>query len=264
MYERETSWAPPYVAEELRLARMQARSGWENTVRAEHEARAAADPGTVVRHQVAASMWRAMETKATRIADELAAVQETRRQWDALTEPSRRVAVAADIELRRRHPGMQLEPLKSAEQEGIVLHKQDQRPSREIWIQETLDGPKRPAPEEADRPGVEGRPLTAEQRAFAGQEALGLTPDAVHEEIPDQVRRIQENVRLAQAKIDELQNARVPSEDHEGADLGRAWDVLGRRQRDAIVQPPKPDIVPARGIMKREQERVAEHEAEPA
>ena len=73
------------------------------------------------RHQAAASMWRAMETKATRIADELAAVHETRRQWEALTEPSRRVAVAADIELRRRHPDMDLEPLKSAEPQGIVL-----------------------------------------------------------------------------------------------------------------------------------------------
>ena len=130
MYERETSWAPPYVAEELRLARLQARTAWENTVRAEHEARAAADPETVGRHQAAASMWLAMQNKATQIADELAAFHETRRQWEALTDPSRRVAVAADIELRRRHPDVELEPLKSAEPPGIEVRKQDRRPSR--------------------------------------------------------------------------------------------------------------------------------------
>ena len=264
MYERETSWAPPYVAEELRLARMQARSAWENTVRAEHEARAAVDSATVGWHQAAASMWRAMETKATRIADELAAVHETRRQWEALTEPSRRVAVAADIELRRRHPDVDLEPLKSAEPQGIVLRAQDQQPGREVWVQETLDDPEHLAPEQASQSRGEERPLTAEQREAATQEALGLTPDTVHKEIPEQVLRIRENMRLAQAKIDDLQDTRIPGDDHEGTDLGRAWDVLARRERDAIVQPPKPDVVPAREILQRTQERMADHEAEPA
>jgi hypothetical protein len=264
MYERETSWAPPYVAEELRLARLQARTAWENTVRAEHEAQAGADAGTACRHHAAASMWRAMETKATRIADELTAVQETRRQWDALTEPSRRVAVAADIELRRRHPDRDLESLKSAEPRGIILRAQDQRPGREVWVQETLDSPEDLAPEKANQSGGEERRLTAEQREAATQEALGLTPDAVHKEIPEQVLRIRDNMRLAQAKIDDLQDTRVPSDDHEDADLGRAWDVLARRERDAIVQPPKPDVVPAREILHRAQERTADHEAESA
>jgi len=228
MYERETSWAPPYVAEELRLARLQARTAWESTTRAEHEAQAAADAETAGRHQAAASMWQAMQAKATQIADELAAVHDTRRQWEALTDPSRRMALAADIELRRRHPDVELEPLKSAEP-----------------------------------PGIEVRPLTAEQREAAGKEALGLTANAVHEEIPEQVLRIRENARRAQARIDDLRNTRVPSEDHDGEDLGRAWDVLGRRDRDAIVQPPMPDVVPAREILQRARERAAEQEAEP-
>jgi hypothetical protein len=85
----------------------------------------------------------------------------------------------------------------------------------------------------------------------------------VHEEIPEQVLRIRENVRRAQERIDDLRNTRVPREDHDGEDLGRAWDVLGRRDRDAIVQPPMPDVVPAREILQRARERVAEHEAEP-
>jgi hypothetical protein len=264
MYQRETSWAPPYVAEELRLARLQARTAWENTTRAEHEASAAGDAGVAGRHQALASMWRAMEAKATHIAEELAAVHETRKQWDTLTEPTRRVAVAADMELRRRHPEIDLEPLKSAEPQGIVLRRQDKSPSREAWVQETLDRSEQPAPEEADRPEAAEGPLTAEQREVAGHEALGLTPEAVHKEIPEQILRIRENMRRTQAKIDDLQDTRVPSEDHEGADLGRAWDVLARRERDAIVQPPKPDVVPAREILQRTWARAAEQEAEPA
>ena len=112
---------------------------------------------------------------------------------------------------------MKLEPLKSAEPPGIVLRKQDQRPSREVWVQETLDGLGPLAPEAADRPGGGDRPLSTEQREAASREALGLTPDAVHEGIPEQVLRIRENVRLAQARIDDLRNTRVPSEDHDGA-----------------------------------------------
>ena len=42
-YERELGWAPPYVAEELRLARLQARTAWENAVRADHAAQTAAE-----------------------------------------------------------------------------------------------------------------------------------------------------------------------------------------------------------------------------
>ncbi|MGH3274557.1 MAG: AAA family ATPase [Streptosporangiaceae bacterium] len=264
MYERETSWAPPFVDEELRLARLQGRAAWENAIRSEHQAGTVRDVAVAARHQAVASMWRAMETKAARVADGLAAVHETRRQWEALTEPSRRVAVAADMELRRRHPDMSLEPLKSAEPEGIALRRADRPSHRESWVQGTLEGSEQFGREQPDHSEAEERPLTAEQREAAGQEALGLTPQAVHEEIPDQVLRIRETVRLAQARIDDLQDTRVPGEDPDDDHLGRAWEVLGRRERDTIVQPPKPDIVPAREIMQRAQQRVADREGEPA
>ena len=43
-YQQETSWAPPYVADDLRLARLQARTAWENHIIEQHEQHAAADP----------------------------------------------------------------------------------------------------------------------------------------------------------------------------------------------------------------------------
>jgi hypothetical protein len=40
----------------------------------------------------------------------------TRRQeWEQATARSRQLAIAADAELRRRHPGQKIEPLRSAE-----------------------------------------------------------------------------------------------------------------------------------------------------
>jgi hypothetical protein len=38
--------------------------------------------------------------------------RDTRRGWEAVTEPTRRIALAADAELRRRHPDAEIEPLR--------------------------------------------------------------------------------------------------------------------------------------------------------
>jgi hypothetical protein len=47
-----------------------------------------------------------------------------RADWDAATGAQRQLAVAADAELRRRHPGQYFSPLRSAEPEPAT---QDQR-----------------------------------------------------------------------------------------------------------------------------------------
>ena len=38
-----------------------------------------------------------------------------RQEWEHATSASRRLAIAADAELRRRHPDQKIEPLRSAE-----------------------------------------------------------------------------------------------------------------------------------------------------
>ncbi|HUY45105.1 MAG TPA: MobF family relaxase [Streptosporangiaceae bacterium] len=261
-YERETSWAPPHVAEELRLARLQARTAFENATREEHEARAATDPEAAGRHEQLAGMWQAMHAKATSVADMLAETQETRRQWDALTEPTRRVALAADLELRRRHTGQLIEPLKSAEPEGITLPGPARPPRREVWVQQTLDGSCHLPGTSPEDSACKEPALTPAQREVFGQEALGLTPETSREGIPEQVLRIRENARTAQAKLDELRDMHVPDEDQEAADLGPAWNILASRDRDAILQPPKPDVTPSSEILRRAQERGVDREPE--
>jgi flagellar biosynthesis GTPase FlhF len=236
-YAQETGWAPRYVGEELRLARLQIRTAFENAIREEHEARVAADPETAGRHEQLAAMWRAMQAKAATVTDLLAEAQETRRQWEALTEPTRRIAVAADLELRRRHPDADLDPLTSAEPGGGISAGQESQPSEAAW------GP---------------------QRDVLGQAGLGLTPDTVNDALPARLDRIRENMRAAQARIDDLRDTRVPSEDPDEMGLGLAWDVLARRERDAILQPPRPEITPASKIVRRAQGRTAAREPEPS
>lgn len=166
--------------------------------------------------------------------------------------------------MRRRHPDQQIEPLRSAEPEGGITHEKERTRSGELWIQPTLDGSVHlPGAGRGDAE-VGEQSLAPARRDALGQQALGLTPETVADPIPAQILRIQENMQKAQARIDDLRDTRVPGEDHDAMDLGPAWDVLARRDRDAILQPPKPEITPASEVIRRAQEQAAGYEPEPA
>jgi hypothetical protein len=49
-----------------------------------------------------------------------------RQEWEHATAHSRRLAVAADAELRRRHPSHKIEPLRSAEPAPVSGRQNDQ------------------------------------------------------------------------------------------------------------------------------------------
>ena len=152
-YERETAWAPPHVTEELRLMRTAERDAHVSAIRADHETRAAQRPSR--RPPGTGSSPRSggpSKPRPPRESDMFAAVQDTRRQWEAVTETTRTIAIAADAELRRRHPGMQIEPLRPHPAEG--------------------DSITRPVDPE---PVPQGRHAASSQRDISDQLALGLT-----------------------------------------------------------------------------------------
>jgi AAA domain len=117
-YPIETAWAPPWVGDQLRQVRRGAQDARLAAIRAAAEAQA---PGrqcqrnTARRHQELAASYQAMETAYRQRVTVLAAVMDDRRQWEQATTDRRRLAIAADAELRRRHPGEKIEPLRSAE-----------------------------------------------------------------------------------------------------------------------------------------------------
>jgi len=75
-------------------------------------------------------------------------LRDDRRAWEAATEPQRRLAVAADTELRRRYPEMRIEPLRSAEPEEVTDEQRaelDALPEKEhdyqppAWVREQAE-----------------------------------------------------------------------------------------------------------------------------
>jgi len=229
-YERETAWAPPHVTEELRLMRTAARDAHVNAIRADHETRRAKDEQTAGRHGQLAAIWRALEAKAAKESEMFAAVLATRRQWETVTETTRTIAIAADAELRRRHPGAQIEPLRPHPAEG--------------------DSITRPVDPE---PVPHGRHAASSQRDISDQLALGLTLQVAQDEIPAQVLRIRENARIVQAKLDALASLPLPAATEDDRSPGLAWPAQPGHDRDAVLRPPRPDVVPSARVMEHHQ-----------
>jgi hypothetical protein len=180
-YPTETAWAPRHVGDELRQVRAAAWTARPAALRATAEAKAASGRG---QHDTAA------------------------RQ--------RHLAVAADAELRRRHPGQHHPPLRSAEPDPTTPAQRDEltltagqpTPQMGQWIKD----------------------LAAAHHAFAGTLA-------------------------------ERQSLTIPSEDPAYGDLGQAFPPWPGPARDAILQPPKPEIRPSAQVLERAADRDADPEA---
>ena len=119
-YPIETAWAPQYVGDELRQVRAAAREARLAGLRASAEAAAAdkhGDQDTAARQQDLAASYHALHQAYQQRETVFAAVMTDRADWEATTRAQRHLAVAADAELRRRHPSQPFPPLRSAEPE---------------------------------------------------------------------------------------------------------------------------------------------------
>ena len=66
-------------------------------------------------HERWAASYRALSGRYRQQENIFAATMADRHQWEQATAGSRRLAIAADAELRRRHPSQPIDPLRSAE-----------------------------------------------------------------------------------------------------------------------------------------------------
>ena len=127
-YPIETAWAPPYVGDELRQVRAAAWDARLAGLRARADAHAAEQRGdrdqASITHALAAS-YQALEQAYRRRETAFATVMADRADWEAATRAQRQLAVAADAELRRRHPGQHFPPLRSAEPEPATHAQRD-------------------------------------------------------------------------------------------------------------------------------------------
>jgi hypothetical protein len=217
-YAAETAWAPRHVGRELRLARLGATNADQSAIRATAEAdaaRKASDHARAGRHEELAVSYRAMADCYRQQETTFAQTVVDRIEWEHDTAYSRCLAVAADAELRRRHPDLKIDPLRPAE----------------------------PAPANTDR------------------DQLTLTVDQETGKMPAWIRDLAAQRQAFRQKMEERQGLMVPSEDPDWADLGEAFSAWQAPSRDAILQPPKPQIIPAAKILQLIEERDTDLEA---
>jgi hypothetical protein len=128
-YPLETAWAPRYVGDELRQVRAAAWTARLAALRASAEAKAAGDRGQqdiAARQQELAGSYHALHDVCRQRETVYAATMADRVDWDAATRAQRQLAVAADAELRRRHPGQGFTPLRSAEPQPATQAERDE------------------------------------------------------------------------------------------------------------------------------------------
>jgi conjugative relaxase-like TrwC/TraI family protein len=157
-YPVETAWAPRWVGDELRQVRRGAGEAHLAAVRGDAEARAARGRGqdeAAARHEALAASYRAMHDAYREHEQILATTMDDRADWEQATRQQRRLALAADAELRRRHPDQAFEPIRSAEpapvtgaqHDDLILTPGESIPDMAPWVTE----------------------LAARHQAFAGQ-----------------------------------------------------------------------------------------------
>jgi conjugative relaxase-like TrwC/TraI family protein len=218
-YPIETAWAPRYVGDELRQVRAAAWHARLAGLRASAEARAAARRGerdTAARQLHLGDSYQALQQAYRQRETIFAAIMADRADWDAATCAQRHLAVAADAELRRRHPGQHYPPLRSAEPP----------------------------------------PATQAQR-----DELTLTAEQPIPQMGHWVKDLAASHRTFARTLAERQSLTVPAEDPDYGDLGQAFPPWPGPARDAILQPPRPEIRPSPQVLQRAADRDADPEA---
>jgi hypothetical protein len=147
IYPLETAWAPQWVGDELRQVRTGARDARLTAIRATAEAQAAqrrGQPGEAARQQALAASYQAMHDTYRERETVFAAVMADRADWDAATRHQRHLAVAANAELRRRHPSRRYPPVRAAppppptqaQRDELALTAEEQPGETGQWIKD--------------------------------------------------------------------------------------------------------------------------------
>jgi hypothetical protein len=120
-YAAGTAWAPRYVGKELRLARLGAFNAALGAISADAEAaaRKADNRDRAGRHETLAANYRALRDHYQQREQALTQAMADRKEWEHATAGSRRLAIAAVAELRRRHPQQKIELLRCRRLDGL-------------------------------------------------------------------------------------------------------------------------------------------------
>ena len=216
-YAAQTAWAPRRAGKELRLARLGAFDAALGVIRADAEADAArktGDDDRAARHEHLAASYRALRDHYQQQEQGFAQTMTARQEWEQATAGSRRLAIAADTELRHRHPHQKIEPLRSGEPTAV---------------------------------------------SDTGREQLSPGPDEKLTERVTRIRDLAAQRQASHAEMDEHPGRIVPGEDPAWGEFGDAFPGSRASGPNAILQPPRPEIIPSARLL----QLAAEHDTEP-
>ena len=81
------------------------------------------------------------------------------------------------------------------------------------------------------------------------------------EEMDEWIKDLAAGHRTFADRLADRQNLRIPAEDPDYGDLGQAFPAWTGPGKDAILQPPKPEIPPSPLVLQRAADRDADREA---
>lgn len=291
-FAREMAWAPPYKGADLAIVREAVRRAEIEADRARRNAQAADTAEARQRLDYLAQVQAAWEQQTRDLAADLGAVQAGYDAWEAVTAPTRDRALAADAELRRRHPAARVEPLRAparpaadpAQPHGSAEETEQLSLRDELaqmgWIDPahaaTEVAPAAPEPVQSSaQQEARGSEITARSRADTGPAQPGTrtgpaAPGA------DRMTRLEQQLQEISARLDatairqarqarekaaEITSLLVPSDDLDAAPYATWVDGVRAAQREAVRHEPMPRVPHAEAIQPAAEAGIGGHEA---
>jgi hypothetical protein len=237
-FAREMAWAPPYKGEELAMVRGEIRRAQIEADRARRNAEAADTDEARQRLAERAGVSAQWEQITRDVASRLAEAQAGYDAWEAVIGPTRDRAVAADAELRRRHPDARIEPLR-AQPRG------QPEPVSPDPAAESATDPSR-------QPTAAAEPETSRSPS-SSREAHGPSKmDLVAQQLRQISARLDEaDMRAAwqaREKAAEISSLYLDADDPDGTPTPAWQSDLRARQRESVRHDPLPRVPHARAI----------------
>lgn len=265
-FAREMEWAPADHRHDLASVRTEIRRAQIDADRARRNAEAADTPEARQRLGQLAGIRASWERSVRDLAGRLEKAQAGYDAWEQATTPTRDRAVAADAELRRRHPGHRIEPLRghtppepqptapprpaepAAATEPVSLRDELAKMG---WLPPSPVAPSAPGrAEPAATAGPEPGPDTtppAEKMARAEQ---GMAD--IRQRVRDISARLDnaamQRARQAQEKAADITAMSVPATDPDAAPSPAWVDDLQARTRQAVSHDPLPRVPHAEAL----------------
>jgi hypothetical protein len=227
-FAREMGWAPEYKGDDLASVRAEIRRTQIEADRARRNAEAAGAEEARQRLADRAATPGRWEQMTRDLETRLTEAQAGYDAWENATGPTRERAVAADAELRRRHPGQHIHPLRATP-------AQPQPEPAPLRVQAE---PAAPEPETAEAgPDLGPHADTMNQVAARLREISARLDEAA-------LRRAQE----AKERAAEITSLHAEPEDPDASPVP-AWKTdLEARRRDAVRRDPMPRVPHAKAV----------------